>query len=157
MRTLGSLSLPGTEAYDLFNDKLDAQGVLSYGNSAVQLSFSHLDPELLYNVILFGNRNQIAYTQRMTQVTISGADEFLNESSPETDFAGPLDDTILVGNGYNTENGFVAKFTQIRSGEDGAFEITLSDGGSPNPPKHYLNAMILEAVNAGPAFDSGNL
>ena len=138
--SFGSLSEPGTEAYELFNDKLDAQGVLSYGDSNIVLTLSGLDPSLRYEFIAFGNRANDAYIDRITQVTISGIAHVVNQSSAGSDFDGPSDESTRITNGANTQLGMVTKFSEIDVGSDGVFQVTVSGG------THYLNAICLKSV-----------
>ena len=142
--THGALSRPGTDAYEIFNGIVDASGVLSYpGARAVVLSFSGLDPSFEYEVVLFSNRDRPDYTDRLTRYTVCGVEGLTNESSLGATFMDASDESTTVPGGYNTENGFVARFTGLKSGCDGRFSVIVSDGGSTKPDKHYLNAMRL--------------
>ena len=142
----GSLSDPGTDAYDVFNGHLDATGVLSYSELDVSLTLSGLNPDLYYNIVVFGNRGQSNYTDRLSETIIMGAESFVNRSSMDTSFEGEDDPSTVIVNGYNTQMGHVARFMQVQSGEDGEIKIIQSDGGSTNPPRFYLNAICVEAV-----------
>ena len=51
-------------------------------------------------------------------------------------------------NGFNTENGYVARFTGIDPGVDGEIELIQSDGGSADPPREYINALMVRAVDS---------
>ena len=104
----GNLSQEGTDAYDVFNGKVDATGIISYSDSDLVLTLSGLSQELNYSVVLFGNRGNPSYTDRLTEVLIQGADSFTNESTPGSDFTGPSADTSRLVNGYNDETGHVA-------------------------------------------------
>ena len=133
--TLGALSDPGTDAYNTFNNKVDATGVINNGANDVVLTFSGLDPQLHYEVVVFGNRNNSRYTDRISRTTLSGAQSFRNESSRRRLFNGANDPSTTIVNGSNTSNGYVARYTQIAPGTDGTIQITQADGGSANPPK----------------------
>ena len=135
---LGGLSAPGTDAHEVFDGKVDAQGVLSYGGTDIVLSFSGLDPDLRYELVLFGNRDEAAYGDRITEYTISGVTSFLNESTQGAEVSGIDGETTRISNGDNTENGYVARYTRIKVGEDGSMIVVVSGG------RHYLNALSLK-------------
>ena len=142
----GALSEQGTEAYDLFQGKVDATGVLSYGPSAVELRLRGLNPALRYHLTLFGNRNRKDYADRITKTTLSGQHAFVNQSSPGSSFAGDDDPSTSVVHGYNSEKGYVVRYQYVEAGPDGEVKLTIEDGGSPAPPKYYVNALCVEAV-----------
>ena len=138
----------GTEAHEIFNDKIDLTGVLSYGQEPVLLTFSNLNPRLSYTVVLFGNRGVKAYADRLTKVTIHNIDAFENQSSSGAATAlVPYDSTILA-HGYNTEAGLVATYSFIDPGDDGRFEITVEGHGSIEAAKYYVNGLMLRAEQA---------
>ena len=143
---LGGSSLPGTEAFNLFDGKVDTVGVLNYSEQDLVLEFTGLSPNLRYRIVLFGNRDVSTYTDRVTEITLSGVATFQNESSTGTDFLGPGDPGVAIVNGYNSMSGHVARFTHIDPGQDGTVEITISDGGSARPPRFYLNAVLIEGA-----------
>ncbi|MBN1674123.1 MAG: lamin tail domain-containing protein [Kiritimatiellae bacterium] len=132
----------GTDAYGVFNGKVDCAGLVSYGTD-LTLQVDYLDPELRYELVLFGNRGVSTYTDRLTTYTISGVDGFSNES---TSGAGPADAATVICNGWNTQNGYVARYTNIDPGADGAFSVTLSDSAT----RFYLNALMLKAARPEP-------
>ena len=148
--TFGALSRPSTDAFERFDGIVSAEGVLSYGSSDIVLHISGLNPSLSYQVSLFGNRDEVQYLDRFTKTTIAGVERFRNLSSTGANFAGVNDDSVVILHGFNSENGFIARFTQIDPGADGAFSLTVSDGGSGEPPKHYINAFCLEAMSSSP-------
>ena len=140
----GGISQPGTPGQEQFEGKVDATGILSYDDSNIVLTFSNLDPDLRYNLTLFGNRGVKKYTDRVTKATIMSVGSFRNSSSVGAEFLGPRDESVRIVHGYNTEHGFLGKFSYIDAGMDGSFSVTLSDGGSARPPKPYVNAVCLE-------------
>ena len=113
------------------------------------LTFSDLDPEKEYEVVLFGNRDKAAYSNRVTRFIISGHDEFQNKSTSGAVFSGPADTSTVIVNGNNTTDGYVARFSKVEPGSDGSFTITVTDGGSAIPPKFYVNALMLKGFAAG--------
>jgi len=137
----------GTDGYDTFIGKVGLTGLISYAATDLTLSFSGLAPTSHYELVLFGNRDNPAYTDRLSTVTLSGADAFENVSSAGTDFAGPADPATVVCNGWNSEDGYVARFTGIAPGTDGAILVTLSDATS----KFYASAVMLKRVETDAA------
>ena len=101
----GTSSKPGTEGYDIFNGIVDTAGVLSYGSSPITLSFSGLDPDLLYEVVLFSNRHNPSYRDRVSTTKISGIASFKNASSVGAQFHGTHDESTRIQSGFNTEDG----------------------------------------------------
>jgi len=146
---LGSDANSGTDAYGVFGGKVNCTGVLSYAETPVTLEFSELDPDLLYEITLFGNRNNPDYgvpgAQRVTKATITNALAWVNTSSMGATISGADDESTTITNGYNTVDGLVARFSDISPAANGQILITVTDGGSTNPPKFYMNAVRLKA------------
>ena len=147
--TSGSLSDPGTDGASVFGGKVDATGIVSYDATDLVLAFTELNPSLTYVVELFGNRDKSSYADRLTQVSISGADAFSNKSTSGSSFSDASDPSTVTANGYNTLTGYVARFSDIDPGADGAFSLVVDDGGSESPPKYYASAVRLKALAAG--------
>ena len=57
-------------------------------------------------------------------------------------FTGPSDPSVTIVNGYNTIDGYVARFTNINPGADGDMLITVSSDDG----RFYANALMLRAV-----------
>ena len=149
----GALADAGTDAYEVFKDKVDAQGVLSYAASSdTVLELDGLDPAMRYELVLFGNRARTSYGERKTKTTISGVTHVENHSSLGADFVGVNDESTIIAHGYNTQEGYVTRFSNIHAGSDGAIKVILSDGGSNVPPKTYLNAFCLKAHAPGAGY-----
>ncbi|MBN1673998.1 MAG: lamin tail domain-containing protein [Kiritimatiellae bacterium] len=130
----------GTDAYAVFDGKVDCAGLISYGED-LTLTFSGLDASLRYEFVLFGNRGNSSYTDRTATTTISGADAFENASTAGAVIQGTGNSQTVICNGWNTQNGYVARYRQIDAGSDGTFVITISDNAS----KFYANALMLRA------------
>ena len=143
--SFGSCSEPGTDGYQIFNDKLDCSGVISYGRNNIVLTFSKLNSFLKYSVKIFGNRDMNSYSNRFTATTISGVAHFSNLSSDGAQYNGGNDETTVIANGYNTVNGYIVHFTNIDPGSNGEFSITLS-GTSETSSNQYINAVCLEEL-----------
>ena len=149
----GSDAAAGTDAFFAFGGVVDGQGVLSYGENDITLLLRFLNPCLLYEITLFGNRDNPAYEERLSRITLLGADAFINASSDGV--AGSLSvEQALVGNGFNTLNGHVVRYSSVDPGQDGTIRLILSAGNSSDngvfsPP--YVNALRVEVV--GFTFD----
>jgi len=131
-----------TDAGRVFNGRVDCRGVISYSDTPVALDFGGLSTDLEYECVVFGNRAEQGYTGRRTRVTLTGADAWLNASTPGAGFADESDPATVIVNGYNTANGYVARWTGIRPGTDGAFTLSIS-GDGPDSPQFYANAVLL--------------
>ncbi|KAA3601454.1 MAG: metallophosphoesterase family protein [Candidatus Scalindua sp. AMX11] len=142
----GELSDPGTDAYRAFNEKLDATGVISYGED-IELAFSGMNSTRRYEVVVFGNRGKPAYTDRSSKIRIEGALGFKNKSTFGSDFTDADDADTNIVHGFNTQDGYVTRFTEIDPGADGNIKIIISDGGSASPPKNYVNALLLKEMD----------
>ncbi|MBN1675507.1 MAG: lamin tail domain-containing protein, partial [Kiritimatiellae bacterium] len=134
----------GTDAAAVFGGKLDCLGLISYG-ADLTLTLTGLDPALRYEVVLFGNRDNTAYTDRFTTVTLSDADGFANQSTPGTTCSGSADPVTTVWNGGNTRDGLVVRYARINAGTDGDVRLVVSNSGS----QFYLNALMLRAERPG--------
>ena len=141
----GKLSNEGTDAYRVFNGKLDVNGVISYGPDIV-LEFSEMNPDHRYEIVVFGNRDNVSYNNRLSKITIEGAASFRNKSTFGTNFVDISSPDTVIVNGNNTEDGHVARFTEIDPEDDGLIRIVISDGGSDVSPRNYVNALMLRAV-----------
>src|SRR3990172_4187703 len=138
----GSNANSGTDAYTVFNGIVNSEGLISYSGPDITFTFTGLDPNLNYEFVLFGNRDNTSYTNRMTTTTISEVESFTNASTPGATFSGATDPAVTIVNGDNTVNGYVARFTNVNSGADGDMLITVS---SPTG-QFYANALMLRAT-----------
>jgi len=149
---------PGTDAYAVFEGKLDATGTISYGTEDLVLTLSALDPAVLYELVLYSDRNNPAYVgvdARNQYATLEGAAGYVNASSPGTTVTtdSTTDDTTVYNAGYNSGNGYVTRFTDIAPGGDGTVVLRLKrDAG--NNYYTYANALMLIAGDAEPPAPS---
>ncbi|MBN1676563.1 MAG: hypothetical protein JXR37_36305 [Kiritimatiellae bacterium] len=143
----GAPAEPGTDADSVFGGIVDCRGLISYGSRSLTLTFDALDAGLTYDVVLFGNRAVSSYTDRRTRFTIGGADTFRNTSSAGSAFAGGDDPSVVIVNGDNTRNGYVARFSDIEPGADGRFAVTVEGDAAGSNPTFYLNAVRLRAAD----------
>jgi len=106
-------------------------GTVYYGSTGwwVDVSFTGLNPAATYEFVTTANRNDATYTDRLTKYTISGADAYTNASSTGTTIgSGGVSTTLCTG--YNTVNGYVARWTGINPGADGSFTVRAEAGSS---------------------------
>ncbi|MBN1671303.1 MAG: lamin tail domain-containing protein [Kiritimatiellae bacterium] len=141
----------GTDAYSVFDGKVTLKGLVSYGVPDMTVRLTGMDPQVSYELVLFGNRAVDSYTTRLTQTVISDVAGFVNDSTPGVTIgtASTAGDSSTICNGANTANGFVARYSSINPGTDGDMLITVQDGGSASPPQFYINAMMLRAGRGG--------
>lgn len=151
----GAGASAGTDAHTVFNGIVDCVGVISYSSTSnLTFTFSGLDANQKYEVVIFGNRNNSSYTERTTTNIISGVDSFTNESTSGATVLTTVDtdDTTVICNGYNTVNGYVARYSNIDPGTDGAFVVTLPmwDGVAEHEQgRYYANALMLKTLECG--------
>ena len=143
---LGANAAAGTDADEVFGGVVDCTGVIGYSAENLTLRFAGLATNLVYELVLFGNRDNPGYIDRLSTLALSGVDAFRNESSVGTDFAGPADASTVVCNGWNTDNGYVVRFVGIEPGADGELLVTVSDATS----KFYANAVMLKGTLPAP-------
>ena len=62
--------------------------------------------------------------ERLSQITITGSDGFINQSSIGSEFVDEQDPATVISHGFNTESGYVTRFTGIDPGSDGEFTIS---------------------------------
>lgn len=129
---------PGTDAYDVFNGKVDLEGVLSYDAGDLLLTFSNLNAAAAYELVVCGSRE--AYADRFTTTVIEGAVSFTNRSTSGAEVGGAAGERTRILNGSNTAAGLVARYSEIRTGDDGSFALRVP--ASPDP-RYYLNALML--------------
>jgi hypothetical protein len=119
------------------------------------LTFSRMDPYKTYTLVFYGHRNSYEW-HRASLVTISGADDFTNQSSAATDnprddcedgsgriFCGSSDDSTRLP--ADNDNGYVARFTDVEPGDDGKVKLTIKWDGTPRSEDRgkYANAVML--------------
>jgi hypothetical protein len=130
----------GTDAYNTFNGKVNlGDWSTSYNNSSTgwyyQVTFTGLDSSKTYEFVTTANRNYSSYAgdgadSRWTKFSIIGADTYTNAST-----AGVVQissDVVRFNTGYNTVNGYVARWTGITAA-DGSFTVRSENVGAGGP------------------------
>jgi len=143
----------GTDADKWFGpDTASLCGTIYYGSSSgwwVDLTFTGLNPNKLYTFVTTANRNGSTYvgsSARNTKYVISDIAGFVsNDSSVGTIKATTTiaNDTTVFNTGYNTVNGYVARWSYINPGPDGDFTVRANwagaayGGDTTSPGKAY--------------------
>ena len=145
----GNFTNVNSDAYEIFDGLVDLTGVfeLDEPNWSHVLTFNNLEPDMKYTISLTANRDNSNYIdQRFTMVTIEGAQSYRNVSS--TGVVVHSEASISFSTGYNTINGFVAKWTDISPGPDGSFSIVSAwDDNYPGTKGYAMSAFRLESKN----------
>lgn len=145
----GNFTNVNSDAYEIFDGLVDLTGVfeLDAPNWSHVLTFNNLEPDMKYTISLTANRDNSNYRgQRFTMVTIEGGQSYRNVSS--TGVVVHSEASISFSTGYNTINGFVAKWTAISPGPDGSFSIVSAwDDKYPGTKGYAMSAFRLESHN----------
>jgi FG-GAP-like repeat len=125
----------------IFGGKVSGLGAISYdvGNSLV-LTFSGLNPGKTYDLSFFAHRDNYAW-DRASLVTLSGTEGSpMNTSSVAADnpdtvnypggvlFTGPT--SLSTRLPADNDNGYVARWGEVKSGSDGIVVLTISFAGT---------------------------
>jgi uncharacterized repeat protein (TIGR02543 family) len=115
----------GTEAYSTFHDYVNMVGGMRISPSAyIDLTFTGLNPDHTYTFATTANRANSEYTTRITKFTLSDVDSATNASTSGVTVNNNL--SVSFCTGYNTVNGYVARWTGIQPGSDGDFQVRLA-------------------------------
>jgi len=120
----------GTDAYETFNGKVNLAGV-AMGTSEgwwTDLTFTNLDPNKTYTFATTANRNDSANSTRQSTYTISGMVTATNASTPGVTVIS--NESVSFSTGYNTVNGYVARWTGIQPSAEGSFKVRATNAGS---------------------------
>lgn len=152
----------GTDAATWFSGKIGTNCASQWTNGTVQMSVTGLDTARQYNIVIWSTRGLTGpnYSNRFTDITLSGADSFVNLSSVGTELS-----TVSTANDRtrvraSVAPGLVTRYDSISPGSDGAVAFTLTAGAdllwpaSPTSPNGYLNAFMIQTV---PVAGTGSL
>ncbi|MGA2092467.1 MAG: metallophosphoesterase, partial [Sedimentisphaerales bacterium] len=145
---------PGTDANNTFGGIADITGVIYYGSSGwyVDADFTGLDPNKSYTFATTASRADPCYddpighptNQRWSIYTISGIDGATNASTTGTDTNGGNPYSVKFNTGYNHTKGYVARWTGIHPGSDGAFKVrATADANSDGGYKAYAFSVFM--------------
>lgn len=151
---LGGMPNPGTDAYNVFNGKINLVGMYWCTENAtdqyVTVTFTGLDPAKLYEFVTTADRASSSYTDRSSKFTIAGVDSCINASTPGT-IISPDGLSTSFCTGYNTVNGYVARWINIAPGADGSFSVTgVRADYAPLNKKAYFFAGFMLAETTVP-------
>ena len=132
----------GTDAYNTFHGIADMTGVIYYANSAgwwVDVNFTGMDPNKTYTFATSASRAESTtvggpepnYNDRWSIYTISGIDAATNASTAgTTEVNTPY--SVKFNTGNNHDEGYVARWTGIHPGTDGAFKVRATAAPDAN-------------------------
>lgn len=140
----GADGATGTDAYNVFTGAVHCTGVISYGaGEAIEIRVSGLDSDVTYNLVLFSNRANDYSPERISQITLSDADDFKNYSSTGSEYSGTNDASTEISC-TNTVNGYIVRFAEVNPGTDGDLLVTVDAAASGDAGMFYINAMMIE-------------
>lgn len=154
------MTLPvGSDAEYWFAGKIGTNCAANWTGGHVDMSFSGLNTGKQYNIVLWSTRGTdgAAYSNRFTDITISGADNFTNCSSTAAErlTVSMANDKTRVRSALTP--GVVARYDGVKAGSDGVVTFTLTAGGDLLWPSAgvstngYLNAVaIMTSTNVAP-------
>ncbi len=120
----GTETNSGTDAYTTFHNIANMVGMVNYGNTTgwyVDMTFTGLDPAKTYTFATSANRANSSYTTRESRFTISDITSATNASTSGVTVVS--NESVAFSTGYNTVNGYVARWTGIQPGADGDFTV----------------------------------
>ena len=152
----GRAVAPGTDAGDLFAGIVDTRGAVAYindPNRPLVLTFAGLDPDGAYMIAYHGDRGAYGW-DRASRVTLSGAAAFVNVSSAANDNPDPSSEGALFSGPdapstrlpSDNPAGYVARFTDIRSGPDGEVELVVAADGTAGARGKYASAVMIGQI-----------
>jgi autotransporter-associated beta strand protein len=154
--TGGPMPDVGTDCYNVFNGKVVFNNVAYYG-TWMEARFTGLDPNKEYEFVTSVNRGNAVYTTRTTQFTISGADSATQASSttpaPGVTVNSPTQVTFCTG--ANQITGYVARWTQIKCGADGAFTVRTDNADGQANGYAMDGIMLKETIPTASPATSG--
>ncbi len=131
----------GTDAATIFGglvstkNKVDAYNSGYIGDWYATLGFKDLNPAKTYNLAAVIDRGKVDYANnRWTLISVEDADGSTYASSSGAYQVSP---TAVSIDSYNTVNGYVAMWTGIQSGADGAFTLRFAPAIDAELPEEY--------------------
>jgi len=140
----------GTDAYNVFNGKVGLAGVINYiaelpAPYYMEIVFGGLDPNGRYEFVTTANRADYSYSSRYTKFIISGVQSFTNASTAGATFSGVNDPTVTFCTGYNSEKGYVARWTNIQPAANGTFKVR-AENISSDVRSYMFSAFMLRKI-----------
>ncbi|GJL60091.1 MAG: hypothetical protein NPIRA03_29480 [Nitrospirales bacterium] len=151
------------DALAIFDGMVSGLGAISYDSNSLVLTFSGLNPNKTYDLAFFAHRNDYAW-DRASLVTLSGTGGSpINMSSVASDnpnevggviFSGPADVSTRLP--ADNDNGYVARWSEVKSGGDGIVVLTISfDGtmGNEGRGKYGSAVRLIESSSSSVRHD----
>lgn len=144
----------GSDAETVFAGRIGTNNVANWTAGTVTMTLSGMDTSRQYNVVLWANRggDTEAYSNRFTDIAISGAPSFQNHSSAGVEYfqsAAPGDGTRM----RSAWVGKVARYDNINPGSDGVVSFLMTAGADATWPSNgpyvtngYLEAFMVQTV-----------
>ncbi len=150
----------GTDADEIFGDIIDFTlgpgaelELQATANDSYTHAFSGLDPQSDYDFAGTAIRGDARYTNRWTLVTLNGAESFTPAHSEGVGMVtdGLADNQVALWSGVNDDpdQGFVARWTDITAGADGAFEVVQQQYTGPIPTTVHAGGVANGASGYG--------
>ncbi|MDD5700909.1 MAG: metallophosphoesterase, partial [Dehalococcoidales bacterium] len=112
----------GTDAYDTFHDYVNMVGGVRLGSDAyIDMAFTGLNQNYTYTFAATANLANSEYADRITRFTISDIEAAVNGSTSGVTVSS--NESVSFCTGYNTINGYIARWTGIQPGDDGDFTV----------------------------------
>lgn len=144
-----------SDAESIFAEHIGTNCAANWTAGNVIMTVSGLESSRQYNIVLWSTRGAdgTQYSNRFTDITISGADSFLNHSSTGVQ----LMTNSMANDGVRMRSpmagGRVARYDNVSPGSDGTVVFTLTAGAdalypasNPYVTNGYLNAFMIQTV-----------
>lgn len=136
----------GTDADTWFSGHIGPNHAANWSSGTVTMLLSGLTTTKQYRVVIWSTRGvaTTAYSNRWTDITLSSADTFANNSS-----AGCIKLTSTMANDMTrvqaSSDGHVARYDSIRPGPDGSIQFAMTANGlAASDTNGYLNAFMIQ-------------
>lgn len=144
----------GSDADAWFSGHVGTNCAVNWTAGSVTMTVTGLSASARYNIVLWSTRGATGpqYSNRFTDITISGAAVFTNRSSAATELS-----TIIMPNDRTRVRsslaaGLVARYDGVHPGADGVVTFTLTAGSDLLWPSGgvstnaYLNAFLIQKL-----------
>ncbi|NLG95985.1 MAG: DNRLRE domain-containing protein, partial [Chloroflexi bacterium] len=160
LTSAGQMPNAGTDAYNTFNGKADMSGVIMSDvqnptDYTADLVFEGLDPNKTYTFATSVNRaggttgGDPAYTNRYTRYTIMNMAAATNASTEGVGVYDANGHSVYFCTGENTQNGYVARWVNIKPNAQGSFTVRAQPH-DPAIPRVYAYGVFMLQEEASP-------
>lgn len=138
----------GSDAETYFSGHIGVNNSINWTTGTVNMALSGLNPSKIYEVVIWSTRGvrTTDYSNRFTEIVMSGADSFNNGSSAGVELFGAGNTGSRVRAGDVSS---VARYTTIAPGSDGQIDFALTAGADQLYPagttitNGYINAIMV--------------